>query len=215
VADALHELLLNSCLRVVVRDPDQPDRAPVTLPPARGDAGRAEPEDAMLPYPRRVFAATRCSGAVRLPAEFLFVDVAGVAAALRQLEAGRARSCLRHRPFDRPERRQVLELGLSASALRLGCTPIVNLFPHVADPILLTERQTEYIVVPDVRRRLEIEPWSVDKSWASTRGVAASRPRSSRSTPSDTGARRRRAACSGTRCAARARGAPTAAPTCT
>jgi type VI secretion system protein ImpG len=165
VADALHELLLNSCLRVVVRDPDQPNRAPVTLPPGAVTPVGMEPEDAMLPYPRRVFAGyALLQELFAFPQKFLFVDVAGVAAALRQLEAGpRAELFFVIAPFDRPERRQVLELGLSASALRLGCTPIVNLFPHVADPILLTERQTEYIVVPDVRRRLEIEPWSVDK----------------------------------------------------
>jgi len=39
----------------------------------------------------------------------------------------------------------------------------VNLFAHTADPILLSERQLEYPVVPDARRRLEIETWSVDE----------------------------------------------------
>lgn len=165
VADALYELLLNSCLRVVVRDPDQPNRAPVVLPGSAVTPVGFEPEDAMVPYPRRVFSGyALLQELFAFPQKFLFVDVAGVAAALKALDAGpRAELFFVLAPFDRPERRQVLELGLSAVAIRLGCTPVVNLFPHVADPILLTERQTSYIVVPDVRRRLEIEAWSVDR----------------------------------------------------
>ncbi|MFO0095471.1 MAG: type VI secretion system baseplate subunit TssF, partial [Gemmatimonadaceae bacterium] len=64
--------------------------------------------------------------------------------------------------FERAERRQAVELGLSARTFRLGCTPVVNLFQQTAEPILLTERTYEYIVVPDARRRLELEVWAVD-----------------------------------------------------
>jgi type VI secretion system protein ImpG len=165
VADALYELLLNSCARVVVRDPDQPSRAPVIL---GADALRPvgfEPDEAMLSYPRRTFAGyALLQELFAFPQKFMFVDVCGLAAALRTLQAGpRAELFFLLSPFERPERRQVLELGLSARAIRLGCTPVVNLFTHVADPVLLTQRQPEYLVVPDIRRRLEIDVWSVDR----------------------------------------------------
>ena len=58
----------------------------------------------------------------------------------------------------------------NARTFRLGCTPVVNLFEQVAEPILLTQRATEYAVVPDVRRRLEIETWSVDSVMGVTPG---------------------------------------------
>ena len=39
--------------------------------------------------------------------------------------------------FERPERQQVLELGVNERTFRLGCTPAVNLFRQTAEPILL------------------------------------------------------------------------------
>ena len=164
VTDACYELLLNSCLRVVVRDPDQPARAPVVLPPtALQPVGFAE-DEALLPYPRRAFGGhTLLQELFAFPQKFHFVDVVGVADALRTLGAGaRAELLVLVAPFERAERRQVLELGVSARTFRLGCTPAVNLFAQTAEPILLTERDSEYVVVPDARRRLEIETWSVD-----------------------------------------------------
>ncbi|AHG92998.1 type VI secretion protein, VC_A0110 family (plasmid) [Gemmatirosa kalamazoonensis] len=166
VADALYELLLNNCTSVVVRDPDQPTRAPVVLG-GSGDAVRPvgfDEHETMLPYPRRALRAyTLLQELFVFPQKFQFVDVVGVAAALQSLGAGpRAELFFVVSPFERAERRELLSLGLSARALRLGCTPVVNLFSQSGEPILLTERQPEYLVVPDARRRLEIETWSVD-----------------------------------------------------
>jgi type VI secretion system protein ImpG len=94
-----------------------------------------------------------------------------MAEALHALGAGpRAELWFIIAPFERAERRQILELGINARTFRLGCTPVVNLFEQVAEPILLTQRVTEYAVVPDVRRRLEIETWSVDSVMGVTPG---------------------------------------------
>jgi type VI secretion system protein ImpG len=165
VSDTLFELLANNCASVIVRDPDQPSRAPVVL---GGDVvapvGFA-PDESLLPYPRRAFAGySLLQELFVFPQKFLFVDVRGVAGALRALGAGpRAELFFVVAPFERAERRQALELGLSEKTLRLGCTPVVNLFEQTAEPIMLTERQSEFVVVPDARRRLEVETWSVDE----------------------------------------------------
>jgi type VI secretion system protein ImpG len=164
IADTLYELLLNNCLRVVVRDPDQPTRPPVVLPgSAIKPVGFAE-DETMLPYPARASSGyTLLQELFAFPQKFLFVDVVGMAAALRTLGAGnRAELYFIIAPFERADRRQMLELGLGQRAFRLGCTPAVNLFAQSAEPILLTQRTVEYLVVPDARRRLEIETWSVD-----------------------------------------------------
>ena len=172
VADALHELLLNSCARVVVRDPDQPSRAPIVLPATTIGAVGFEEQDALLPYPRRTFGGfALLQELFAFPQKFLFVDVNRMAEALHALGAGsRAELWFIIAPFERAERRQILELGINARTFRLGCTPVVNLFEQVAEPILLTQRVTEYAVVPDVRRRLEIETWSVDSVMGVTPG---------------------------------------------
>jgi type VI secretion system protein ImpG len=56
----------------------------------------------------------------------------------------------------------MLESGVTPSTLRLGCTPVINLFPHVGEPILLTQRRPDYTLVADARRRLTTEIFSVD-----------------------------------------------------
>jgi type VI secretion system protein ImpG len=164
VADTLYELLAGHVQEIVVRDPDRPSLAPVVLPGRVVQPAGFGPDEGLLPLPRRVPAAHRLLQELFvLPQKFHFVDVAEVGAAIRALGCGaRVELSFLIAPFERAERRSALELGLSADAIRLGCTPVVNLFALTAEPILLTERQLEYTVVPDARRRLEIETWSVD-----------------------------------------------------
>ncbi len=172
VTDVLYELLANNVARVAVRDPDRPSRTAQLLPAsAIRPVGFAE-DEALLPLPRRTLSAHRLLQELFvLPQKFHFVDIVGLGDALRALDCGpRAELVILVTPYERAERRAVLELGLSADAVRLGCTPAVNLFAHTADPILLTERQLEYPVVPDARRRLEIETWAVDEVKAITPG---------------------------------------------
>jgi type VI secretion system protein ImpG len=178
VADTLYELLVNNCARVVVRDPDQPSRAPAVLPASAVTPVGFGEDETMLPYPRRVFRGYALLQELFVfPQKFLFVDVAGLAAALRSINAGpRAELFFVIAPFERADRRQLLELGVAPRVFRLGCTPVVNLFEHAAEPILLTQRLAEYPVVPDARRRIEIEAWSVDDVVGITPGEGEPRP---------------------------------------
>ena len=61
------------------------------------------------------------------------------------------------------ERRQALEVGVSAKTFQLACAPAVNLFEQTAEPILITQRRFEYPIVPDVRRPNATEIFSVDE----------------------------------------------------
>ena len=65
--------------------------------------------------------------------------------------------------FERAERQQQLETGVSDKTVRLNCTPIVNLFPQTAEPILLSHTVFEYPIVPDVSRQDAMEIFSVDE----------------------------------------------------
>src|SRR5205085_2056761 len=56
----------------------------------------------------------------------------------------------------------IRETGVNETTIRLGCTPIVNLFPQVAEPLLLTQRRHEYTLVPDAHRRVTTEIFSID-----------------------------------------------------
>jgi type VI secretion system protein ImpG len=66
----------------------------------------------------------------------------------------------------------MLEAGVTDKTFRLGCTPIINLFPQVSEPVLLTEKRQEYLVVADARRRLATEIFSIDEVSVITPGSA-------------------------------------------
>jgi type VI secretion system protein ImpG len=164
VADTLYELLLNNARPVIVRNPDRPSVAPILLAPnAVTPVGFGEDEQ-MLPYSSRTFRGYNLLLELfTFPEKFRFVDVHGFGAALRALGAtDRVELSFLVTPFERAERRQALELELSPKNFRTSAVPAVNLFEAIAEPILLTERAYEHVVIADARRHDEVEVWSVD-----------------------------------------------------
>ena len=81
----------------MIRDPDQPTRAPVVLGPDAVRPVGFGPSETMLPYPRRAFGGyTLLQELFVFPQKFLFFDVAGVAARSRALGAGPSRGTSFH-----------------------------------------------------------------------------------------------------------------------
>ena len=160
---ALYELLSNNCVQVVVRDPTPRSKVqPVYLP---GDAltpvGFGE-DEGMLPYPRRSFVGYRLlQEYFCFPQKFFFLDLKGFEQVRAAGFGARAEVILLISPFERIDRRQMLELGVSAKTFRLGCSPIVNLFAKTAEPILLDHARYEYQVIPDVSRRKGMEIFEI------------------------------------------------------
>ncbi len=164
VADTLYELLLNNASPVVLRDPDRPSAPPVILGPnAVAPVGFGR-DESVLPFSTRSFAGfSLLLELFTCPEKFHFVDIRGFGAALRTLGATRrVELSFLLTPFERAERRQALELELSPQSFRLNAVPAVNLFEVTAEPILLTERAFEYMVVADARRREQVQVWNVD-----------------------------------------------------
>jgi type VI secretion system protein ImpG len=164
LVSSLYELLGNNCVRILVRDTTPGSkRPPIELPrSALQPVGFGE-DEGMLPYPRRSFAGYRLlQEYFAFPAKFLFFDLSGFDQ-LRAAGFGAAAEIVfLISPFERADRRPMLESGVTEQTVRLGCTPIINLFPQTSEPILLTQRRLEYLVVPDARRRLTTEVFSVD-----------------------------------------------------
>ena len=107
----------------------------------------------MLPYPRRSFAGYRLlQEYFCFPQKFFFLDLTGLERICEAGFGGQAEILFLISPFERGERRQMLELGVTAKTFRLSCAPIVNLFAQTAEPILLDHTAYEYQVVPDVSR---------------------------------------------------------------
>jgi type VI secretion system protein ImpG len=164
VIHALYELLCRNCDRVLVRDPAN-SKAPVrelatdSLQPV----GFAEDED-VLPYPGRSFVGYRLlQEYFALPEKFFFINLKGLSTALQAGFTSKAEILFLISPFEQDGRHQRLEVAVDAKTLRLGCTPIINLFAQTAEPILVDQTRYQYPIVPDARRRQTMEIYSVDE----------------------------------------------------
>ena len=160
----LYEILSNNCVQIIVRDPSPKSKQrPVALPGASLRPVGFGRDEGMLPYSRRSFVAYRLlQEYFCFPQKFFFMDLDGFDQVAAAGFGGAAEVIFLISPFERSERRQNLELGVSARTFRLGCTPVVNLFSQTAEPILLEHTRYEYPVIPDVSRRGAMEIFSID-----------------------------------------------------
>lgn len=160
----LYELLLNNCVQVLIRDPKNTRRRGVTLPASSLRGLGFIDDESLLPYPRRSFLAYRLVQEYFVfPEKFLFVELMDLASVWAGGFKEQAEIIFMIRPFEIEDRRQELELGVTPKTFRLGCTPIINLFPQTCEPILLDQKKYEYPVIPDVRRMSTTEIFSVDE----------------------------------------------------
>ncbi|HEU0139209.1 MAG TPA: type VI secretion system baseplate subunit TssF [Bryobacteraceae bacterium] len=161
----LYELLNCNCLQILIRDVNPESRKkPVSLPPeALRPVGFAE-DEGLMPGGRRSFIGYRLlQEYFSFPEKFFFLDITQLERlASSQFEQGIEILFLISQ-FERPDRQQMLEQGVMQRTIRLGCSPIVNLFGQTAEPILLTQMKPEYDVIPDVRRRTAMEVFSIDE----------------------------------------------------
>ncbi len=176
IANTLYELLLQDCIAIFARNPAAPLNTSPTLiskaswKPTQArlpqsllrPVGFAE-EEGVLPYSGRSFLGYRLlQEYFAFPEKFFFLELGGLEP-LRQAQFGNSVEFLfLVRRFERPERHQMLELGVSAGTLKLNCTPIINLFAQTAEPIRLDHAKHEYRVIPDVRRQQVTEIFSVE-----------------------------------------------------
>jgi type VI secretion system protein ImpG len=165
LANTIYELLFCNCVQILVRDPSVNSRVQPTIlrPDEHLRPVGFESNEGMLPYPRRSFEGYRLlQEYFALPEKFLFFDLSGLELAWIKGIKDRAEIVFLISPFEHFERRQNLELGVNRKTFRLNCTPTINLFPQTAEPILLDQRKFEYFVVPDVRRPMATEVFSIE-----------------------------------------------------
>jgi type VI secretion system protein ImpG len=163
VVNTLYELLSNNCRQIIVRDADNAKKPAHPLPmKSLRPMGFSESES-VLPYPRRSFEGYRLlQEYFAFPEKFFFFELNDLEQPLKAIPGGRAEIIFLIGPFEAEQRQQRLAVGVTAKSILLGCSPIINLFPQTAEPIMLTQRRSEYPVVPDARRRMATEIFSVD-----------------------------------------------------
>jgi type VI secretion system protein ImpG len=173
VAATLYELLCSSCVRVLVRDADPAaTRPPLVLPPDIIRPVGFAPNEGALPFSSRSFLGHRLlQEYFAFPDKYLFLDIGGFER-IRAAGFGPALEIVfLIAPFGRADRRAMLQSAVTADAFRLGCTPVINLFPQTSEPVPLTQRQHEYLLVPDARRRDVTGVFSVEDVVAVTPGL--------------------------------------------
>ncbi|MFN2531636.1 MAG: type VI secretion system baseplate subunit TssF [Pyrinomonadaceae bacterium] len=170
LVNPLYEIIFNNSTRVEIHpgkiEADAARRtrklsplriSPVVLPPNSLKQVGFEEEESLLQYTARSFAGYRLlSEYFAMPEKFLFVDITGLRAAAN---SGFGKNFDIHIYLKNvtPPRGNV-----SADTFQLGCTPVINLFSEVTEPIHLSGRQHEYHVIPDVRRPMTTEVYGID-----------------------------------------------------
>ncbi len=149
----VHELFLRDPVGLVV---SAGGGVPRVLGPEAIRAVGFGRDEGLLSYPEESFLGYRLlQEYFAFPEKFLFVELAG----LEQNEDSVAESL----ELSILLREPVGDLGVRVRPenLRLGCTPIVNLFEMAIDPIQISHTAVEYPVTPDVRSPRSFEVHSI------------------------------------------------------
>jgi type VI secretion system protein ImpG len=156
-AAQLHELLCTATIGIALAD-SPVDPKPTLLPPDCLKPAGFAPEEAALPWPNRSFAGYRLlTEWFAFPDKYLYLDLTGLEARTMLQESEKLDIFIY---LDRamPE----LERNLGPENVALGCTPAINLFPQRCEPIALDGTQSEWMVVPDIRRPAALEVYAVE-----------------------------------------------------
>lgn len=153
LAASMFELLHSQVTRVAMlsgnREPQVIDPARAILPVGFG------PDEDVLPYPGHAHAAYRLlQEYFTIPEKYLFFDLAGL-----DFRKGDEVIDVLFLIDSMPRER----LAIGRETFLLGCTPIINLFSKTAEPLRLTHRQSEYRIIPDLRRELTTEIHSIHR----------------------------------------------------
>src|SRR5215216_503230 len=164
----LYEMLFNHATRVEIRSgPAATSKLtqslrtvkapPVVLPATALSQVGFGPDETLLPHTARSFAGYGLlSEYFAFPEKFLFFDINGLDVAAR---AGFGNRFEIHIYLNDVT---PLRSSVTTETFQLGCAPVVNLFQEIAEPIRLTGKQHEYHLIPDVRRQMALEVYSVD-----------------------------------------------------
>ena len=151
-AESLYEVLCNRTAQVWL----QPEEAGQPI----ATRARIEPvgfgaDEAVLPHPETAHQAYRLLQEYFVfPQKYLFIDLVD----LPPMGSGKSVDIL-FLLSTRPPAGMILE----PSTLMLGCSPMVNLFPRVSEPIRIDHTQTEYRLDPDHRWERATEVHSILK----------------------------------------------------
>ncbi|MDR1227704.1 MAG: type VI secretion system baseplate subunit TssF [Azoarcus sp.] len=164
LATRIYEALIGHCLGVMVSSPG--GGAPVFLSAAALRPEGFDADQALLPADPRVFQGYRLLHEYfAFPQRFLFFSINGLRAPLTRLGKD---------AFDLTVLLDCDAGPLAGSVkednFKLDCVPVVNVFEHRGDRLVLTHSGVEHHVVPDRARPLDYEVYRIDAAEGFDRG---------------------------------------------
>ena len=160
----LYELILNQTEQIVACVPTDTTQKSNDSPgyklvkPARIQPVGFADHEGLLPYPPHSFLGYRLlTEFMCFPEKFMFFDLCDLKQWLPQ-NTHKVDLYIYTRTAN-----QELERHLSESYFALNCSPVINLFPHRAEPISLDYEQSEYKVIPDARHPRHYEIYAIEK----------------------------------------------------
>lgn len=153
----IYEQLIGHAIAVVACPAARP--APwhhVVSPAPIARMGFAENEALLPPDPRSFLGYRQIAEYFAFPQRFLFARLDGLAPAVKRCTSNILDIVVLLDAEDLE-----LEAAVDAGCFALNCTPAVNLFPKRADRIQLSDRFSEFHVVPDRTRPLDFEVYRV------------------------------------------------------
>ena len=165
VVHTLYEFLFLNTLRIAVRAlPAREGTAQAVLPPGSLQPVGFTTAEGILPYSDRSFLGYRLlQEYFSFPEKFFFVDLKGLDRLPKRGFGSAFEILIFLKQPDQPHRLIALEQSVGGDTFQLGCTPIVNLFERIAEPIRITQTKAEYHIVPDQHRQWATEVYSVDR----------------------------------------------------
>jgi len=160
----LYELLFNNLAKLTLVFETEQGRREVGLPPSSIKPVGFALDEGLVDYSERSFLGYRLLHEYfTFPDKFMFFDLEGIGRVLAGQEVRQLEINLYFSDYDLRERLARLAQNLGRGHFKLGCTPIVNLFPQQAEPIKLSHTRHEYPVIPDVRQQGAAEVVSIDR----------------------------------------------------
>lgn len=158
----LYEALFNHAVKIEVKPKAASGartvKPGVTLPVTCLRQVGFERDEGLLGYTNRSFLGYQLlTEYFAFPEKFLFFEVNGLEAAAHADLGEEVELVISLRDVLPPR------APVNRDTFRLGCTPIVNLFPQLAEPIDLTHEQHEYRVIPNVHQPFATEVYRVEE----------------------------------------------------
>ncbi|MBV8276285.1 MAG: type VI secretion system baseplate subunit TssF, partial [Verrucomicrobia bacterium] len=156
---SIYEQIFSRASHVILQAPKGHGKFREILPAATIRRVGFQPEEALLPKGPRSFEGYRLlKEYFACPERFLFFELSELAGALQRCDSERLEIVIALRA---PEPK--LDNRVSANTFALFCTPVINLFRKRLDPILISDRFSEFHVLPERTRPIDFEVYQVEE----------------------------------------------------